>query len=130
MCPAIFMHTARKVLPVVVLAAAAWGGGVSVAAANGPQCAPRMIAQNIKDAVLALKATEYCVGFEFPYTIDDVNRRIEDLRCGNDSSQLLDELINDYNLEYKTILTADHQHTVCKQAQTIVLYREKAAKNL
>lgn len=91
------------------------------ASADGRQCAPRAIAQNIKDAVLALKATEYCKSEDLPYTAADAAARIETLRCGPQSSELIDELLNNYEQEYKTILARDVRHVVCLQAASISL---------
>ena len=91
------------------------------ASAAGKQCGPRFIAENIKTAVLALKATEHCIGEPLPYTVVDVWERIDSLRCGPESSALIDDLINDYDREYQTILATDAKHTVCKLAINLKL---------
>jgi len=87
--------------------------------AGGPQCGQRVIAANIKQAVLALKAKEYCHDENIPYTQEQVEARIESLKCGPQSVELIDELINEYDRQYKTILVGDVRKVVCKQAISI-----------
>ena len=89
--------------------------------ATGPQCGSRFIAANIHSAVLALKATEFCVAEQLPYTVTEVYERIDSLRCNDEASSLIDSLINDYNRQYKAILTTDAQRTVCEQAVSLQL---------
>jgi len=94
---------------------------INASSASGKQCGPRFIAVNIKSAVLALKATEFCTGQALPYSAIDVWERIDSLRCGPESSALIDDLINDYDREYSTILATDAKQTVCNMATTIDL---------
>jgi hypothetical protein len=91
----------------------------SPALAGGSQCGQRVIAANIKNAVLALKATQYCRDEKIPYTVEEVNARLDALNCGPQSIELIDELINEYDRQYKTILTSDVKRVVCTQALTI-----------
>lgn len=115
------LHGARKSAVVSLSCAGLLLASTVTASAGGKQCGPRFIAVNIKTAVLAPKATEYCLGEELPYTVADVWERIDSLRCGPESSTLIDDLINDYNREYKTILATDAKRTVCKMAMDIDL---------
>lgn len=89
------------------------------AEAGGPQCGQRVIAANIKQAVLALKAKEYCHDENIPYTQEQVEARVESLKCGPQSVELIDELINEFDRQYKTILVGDVKKVVCKQAVSI-----------
>lgn len=90
-----------------------------LAQSGGDQCQLRTLAANIKSAVLALKATRYCRGFDLPYTRDEVTARIDDLRCGSQSSALIDDLLDNYEIQYKTIMKTDARQVVCNQATTI-----------
>lgn len=116
----------------VAFAAAGFAGVVLVmtssASASGPQCAPRHIAQNIKTAVLAMKATQYCLREDLPYTAAEVSERIDSLRCGEESSRIIDELLGDFEQAYKTILARDTRHVVCMQAAMISFEDLNAAK--
>lgn len=87
----------------------------------GQECSRRYIAQNIKDAVLAMKATQYCVGHEFPYTQQQVLDRLELLRCDDGAIALIDELLEGFEKEYKEILTTDAKDTICMYAATLVI---------
>ncbi len=91
------------------------------ASAGGSQCAPRFIADNIQDAVLALKATQYCRDVGLPYTAAEAAQRVESLRCGSDSSQLIDDLLSNFEQEYKAILERDHRRVVCMRAAQLSL---------
>lgn len=87
--------------------------------ASGAQCQLRLMSINIKEAVLAMKAARYCQDFDLPYTMDDVAARIEDLRCGPQSSAMIDDLMENYEVQYKLIMKTDARMTICKQATTI-----------
>lgn len=100
--------------------------GTMSASAGGPQCAPRTIALSIKTAVLAMKATQYCLGYDLPYTASEVSERLESLECGEESIQLIDDLLNNYEQEYKTILAREAKQVVCMQATTISLETQPA----
>lgn len=109
---------------VTVIAALALASQLIVllpAEAAGPQCQRRFIASNIQDAVLALKATEYCTNQNLPYSRSDVMERIESLRCGPDSVALIEDLIDDYDDKYKLIMTTDPSKAVCIHAAQLDL---------
>lgn len=91
----------------------------SVASANVGLCSPRLISANIKEAVLALKATEHCAGTQLPYNHDQATARLDDLRCGKQASDLIDDMVKNYEREYRTILRTDAGQVVCKHAATI-----------
>lgn len=86
-------------------------------------CHHRETARQINDAVFALKATQYCTGVELPYTEIEVFERLEHLRCGDKSSQLIDELVEDFDEKYRLIMTKDPAKTVCNQAAQINIDR-------
>jgi len=94
--------------------------------AKGAQCSPRFIAQNIQTAVLALKATQYCKGVDLPYSAAQASRRVDSLRCGNDASVLLDDLINDYDGKYKSIMSGTSKQVICNRA---ALLKAEISKN-
>ncbi len=121
------MHTYEFSRPLRHIFGAAVGGVAiafllsAPAAAGGPQCGPRYIAKNIQTAVLALKASQYCKREDLPFTAAEAFERIESLRCGADSSQLIDELLVNFDQQYKTILARDPHHIVCEKATKISL---------
>jgi len=86
---------------------------------KGYQCAPRVIAQNIQSAVLALKATKYCTSTDLPYSAAQASIRIESLRCGAEASSLIDELLYQNEGRYKLILTKDENKIACNSAINI-----------
>jgi len=92
-----------------------------VFAAKGPQCAPRFIAQNIQLAVFALKATQNCKGIALPYSAAQASMQVDSLRCGAQASDLIDELIKDYNGKYKMIMSGTSKQVTCKQAASMTL---------
>jgi len=92
------------------------------ALAGGPQCGPRYIAHNIQEAVLALKAAQYCKRADLPYTAAEASQRVDSLRCGDSSSLLIDELLMNFDQQYKTILVRDPQHIICERAVQISLH--------
>lgn len=83
------------------------------------KCHIKYVAPRIQDAMLALKATQYCVGQEFPYTELDVLARLDKLRCDAGASSMIDELYDDYDKQYRLVLMKDKTHTVCKHAATL-----------
>ena len=84
--------------------------------ASSTQCAQRVIAQNIKSAVLAYKATQYCVGVRLPYSRAQVSDRIDSLRCSSQASNILDELLDDYDGQYRAIMSGTGKQVVCSEA--------------
>lgn len=94
-------------------------GSTGVASANVGLCSPRLISENIKDAVLMLKANELCRGIELPYTHDEARERLESLRCGEQASNIIDNMVQNYQREFKTIMQSDPNQTVCKVAATL-----------
>ncbi len=80
------------------------------------KCSQRFIAQNIKSAVLAFKATKYCKSVKLPYSQAQASKRIDDLRCNAQASALLDELIEKYDEQYRTIMNTPNSNIVCQQA--------------
>lgn len=91
----------------------------ALAQENRTQCGPRNIAQNLKEAVLAMKAAQYCEGM--PYTIGEAAARVEAMRCNDQASTLIDELLNDFSAEYEAVFAADAGDVVCTQAAAIDL---------
>ncbi|MCF6344802.1 MAG: hypothetical protein L3J15_09075 [Devosiaceae bacterium] len=86
---------------------------------SNPQCGQRYIAQNIKSAVLALKATKYCTNISLPYSMAQASKNIDDLRCNAQASSLLDEMINDFDYQYKTIMSGAGSKAICLQAASL-----------
>lgn len=103
--------------PLMVVAVLATTMGA--ANANVGLCSPRLISENIKNAVLALKATEHCAGTELPYSHDQATIWVDDMRCGSEASNLIDELLMNYDREYRTIMRTDAGQVVCKMAAEI-----------
>ncbi len=93
----------------------------NIGAANSfnPQCSQRYIAQNIKSAVLALKATKYCKNIKLPYSRAQAGKKIEELRCNTQASNLLDELIINYDREYKNIMSGPGAELICSNAASL-----------
>lgn len=116
-----FKHSklARIIAGTAILSAIVGFSIATPVQAGGPQCGQRVIAANIKQAVLALKAKEYCHDENIPYTQEQVEARIESLKCGPQSVELIEELINEFDRQYKTILVGDVKKVVCKQAISI-----------
>ncbi len=83
------------------------------------QCGQRYIAQNIESAVLALKATKYCTNISLPYSRAQASENVDDLRCNAQASSLLDELINDFDYQYKSIMSGAGSKTICLQAASL-----------
>lgn len=91
----------------------------ALAQVGGEQCQLRSLSKNIKTAILAMQATRYCHGFNLPYTADEATERLDDLRCGTQSSQMIDDLLVSYDAQYETIMKTDARLVVCNQATTI-----------
>ncbi len=83
------------------------------------QCGQRYIAQNIKSAVLAFKATKYCTNINLPYSMAQASKNIDDLRCNEQASSLLDEMINDFDYQYKSIMSGAGSKAICLQAASL-----------
>lgn len=79
-------------------------------------CAPRELADNIQNTVLAYKAAEFCKRDTLPYTITEVAERLESLRCNAQSSKLIDDLMSNYDQQYRDIMTRDARQVVCMKA--------------
>ncbi len=92
---------------------------ISNGIAKGFQCSPRHIAQNIQSAVLALKATQYCSGIDLPYSAAQASMRVDELRCGAEASELLDDLIGDFDGKYKNIMSGKSKQAVCLKAASL-----------
>ncbi len=84
-----------------------------------PQCGQRFIAQNIKSAVLAYKATKYCKSTKLPYSRAQASKNIDSLRCNAQASLLLDELIYDFDAQYKSIMSGAGKQVVCLEAAAL-----------
>lgn len=109
-------HLKRRTMLFAVLAVLGQFAVLQPAQAEGPLCHKGHINQAINDAILALKATQYCVGQEFPFTQVSLYEHIEGLRCGPKSSALIDKFMVEYDDKYRMIMTSDPSKTVCKQA--------------
>lgn len=120
------MHIAkrqfRSVLAIYLAFGASLGlANVAVAGSNSEVglCTPRLISERIKESVLAMKAAQYCKGM--PYTIDQAARHVEGMRCSPQASAIVDNMMTQYDLEYKTILKGDAGLVACHQAALIKL---------
>ena len=97
------------------LALAITASAAGPAAAFG-QCAPRVISKNIKDAVLAMKAAQYCEGL--PYTINQAAHQVEAMRCSDTASEIIDRLQSQTE-SYRLLLTGSAGTVGCAQAAQI-----------
>lgn len=114
-----FGRASKRIVPLLLLGAAAQAWSLVPAMAVDLDCHHRETARQISDAVFALKATQYCTGVEFPYTQVQVFERLDQLRCGPKSTALVDELVEDFDTRYRLIMTKDPAKTVCMEATKI-----------
>lgn len=81
------------------------------------ECFPRLMSKNIREAVLAYKAAQYCKNM--PYTIDQASHRVDELRCNTEANAIIDNLVSAYNAEYKLTLTGQAAVVGCGAAAQI-----------
>lgn len=107
----------RGIVSLGLAAAIALGAVPSAQAVS--VCMPRYISQNIKNAVLATKAAQYCGNM--PYTADQAMSFVDEMRCNAEASQIIDNLLFKNEERYKSILTGDMAGVACGAAAKIQL---------